>query len=251
MSKNIVYQSDEILDFYSSHRQAWDEFYPSEKWVFERLAGRQKELGDVLDVGCAGGGLGAALCGQFKLKSYMGIDIHQGIIDWAKDHRKLNVPTEFVADDISTVTLDKQFDMVVSLGCADWNIETRNIIQSCWSKVKPGGYFTVSLRLTTDKTINDMAKSYQKINFSGKDDKPELANYVVINHKEAIDLMRGLNPQPGLIGSYGYWGKPSGTAVTPFSKILFTVFYLQKMKTKQNRIDLEINWPDDVPTEGI
>ena len=60
-NENIEYKSKQILEFYSRNRRKWKELNLSERWVFERLAGREKNLGDVLDVGCACGGLGTAL----------------------------------------------------------------------------------------------------------------------------------------------------------------------------------------------
>ena len=41
-------------------------------------------------------------------------------------------------------------------------------------------------------------------------------------------MIKNLQPIPKFIGAYGYWGQPSPTAVTPFKKILFVVFYIQK-----------------------
>lgn len=246
MSQNITYTSGEILQFYSHNRQAWADFYPSEQWVFEHIAGDKYCLGDVFDVGCAGGGLGAALCERFSLKSYTGIDIHRGIIEWAREHRNLHINTEFIAGDISTLTLEREFDLVASLGCADWNIETKKIISDCWKKVKPGGHFVVSLRLTTGRTVNDINESYQHINFSGTDKEPEKANYVVTNYREAMALFQSLEPLPELIGAYGYWGKPSTTAVTPFKKILFGVFYIRKGQQSPADCRSELYFPADV-----
>ena len=95
MEKNIEYTSKELLEFYSRHRQTWNEFYLSERTVFERVAEKQGSFGHILDVGCAGGGLGRALSERFQLRSYTGIDIHEGIIAWAREHRKLPVSSEF------------------------------------------------------------------------------------------------------------------------------------------------------------
>ncbi len=251
MSENIVYQSEEILEFYSANRQSWDEFYPSEKWVFEKIAGEAKSLGTVLDVGCAGGGLGKALCEQYKLKSYTGNDIHYGIINWAKKNQQFPMEADFIAGDIADLSLRQKFDLVVSLGCADWNIKTDHIIQSCWKKVKPGGYFMVSLRLTDREGINDIQQSFQNINFTGDDQDPEVANYVVMNYREAVRMFENLSPQPSRIGAYGYWGAPSQTARTPYEQILFSVFYVQKRVKPVDAIVREFEWPDDISTEEV
>lgn len=246
MNKNIEYKSEEILKFYSSNRIKWDEFYPSERWVFERVSEEKKSLGDVLDVGCACGGLGAALCEKSLVKSYTGVDIHKASIDWAGASRKLKVKSNFIYADIVTSEFGDIFDTVISLGCADWNIETKKIIDACWKNVLPGGYFIVSIRLTTKPGVNDIKRSYQLINFSGSKEKPERANYAVLNFDEALKIFKSLLPRPDLIGVYGYWGKPSKTAVTPFNKLGFSVFYIRKSRgNKTDKLKKEINLPDE------
>jgi SAM-dependent methyltransferase len=228
VNRNIVFKSSEIQAYYSCNRSSWEEIYPSEKWVFTKLAGEQKFLGDVLDVGCACGGLGVALSEQFHLRSYTGVDIHQEAIAWAKRERTLPVPTTFMAGDILELNLERTFDLVTSLGCADWNVESSKIIEACWQRVNVAGHLVVSLRLTSGPGVNDINRSYQAINFSGRETDPELAIYVVFNFSEILRLMQSLKPKPALIGAYGYWGKPSPMAVTPFERLIFAVFYLKK-----------------------
>lgn len=244
-NKNIRYSSDEILKFYSASRQSWDELYPSERRVFEIVGGKKASLGDLFDVGCACGGLGKALSERFKLNSYTGIDIHKPSIDWAKSHCGLKWPATFIAGDIIEHAPKASYDTVVSLGCADWNVETAKIITACWKGVKPGGHLIISLRLTPGTGINDIAKSYQMINFSGRDEKPETANYVVLNYKEATETLKALSPRPELIGAYGYWGKPSSMAVTPFEKIVFSVFYLRRGLSESKDTLMDIDLPKD------
>ena len=240
---NIVYTSKQIADFYGNNRRKWDDFYPSERWVFERIAGEKEGLGDVLDVGCACGGLGLALQDRVPLRSYSGIDINADAIAEARNKSKLLVPSLFIAGDILQADIQGEYDTVVSLSCADWNIETAAIIKACWDRVKTGGYFVISLRLTTGQGVNDIQRSYQQINFSGKDQTPEIANYVVFNFKEALGIMHALTPAPALIGAYGYLGSPSSTAVTPFDAIVFAVFYVKKSANNSAHICAELNFP--------
>ena len=228
MSENITYTSKQICEFYADNRIKLCDFYDSERWVFERIAKETKTMGSVLDVGCACGGLGLALSEKYKLHSYTGIDINRDAISWANANVKIPIQTEFIAGDIVRLELDRQFDTVFSLSCADWNIETTAIINSCWNRVKQGGYFVISLRLTTEDGINDISKSYQYINFSGNDKRPEVANYVVFNFYDALSMFRSITPLPELIGAYCYRGRPSITAVTPYKRLLFTVFYIKK-----------------------
>jgi len=228
VAKNIEYKSREIPLYYSCNRSRWADFYPSERWVFSKLALEQRSLGNVLDVGCACGGLGAALCERFQLSSYTGVDIHREAIAWARLERRLPVPATFLAGDILELNLEDTFDLVVSLSCADWNIEVQRIMNACWARVKAEGHFVISLRLTTGSGVNDIKSSYQYINFSGQERNAEVANYVVFNLPEVLGLMQALQPAPILIGAYGYWGKPAATAVTPFTRLVFAVFYLRK-----------------------
>lgn len=247
MSENIKYASRQISEFYSSHRQSWNELYPSEKWAFEKVAGDEKMLGDVLDAGCACGGLGSALSEKFTLNSYTGIDINEDAIDWANRYRKLSVPARFISGDIIKEELNDQYDTVVSLSCADWNIETARIINTCWKSVKREGYFVITLRLTTAQGINDIKKSYQYINYSEKEKNPEIANYVVFNFKDALKVIKELSPPPELIGAYGYWGRPSPTAVTLFDKLIFAAFYIKKAAEDSTKnIQAEFDLPVEV-----
>jgi SAM-dependent methyltransferase len=246
MSKeNIKYKSKQISDYYSINRQKWDELYPSEKWVFERIS-KEQSLGNILDVGCACGGLGAALCERFNVKSYMGIDINRDAIEWAKKNAILPIPSRFIAGDILDVDLIEKYETVISLSCADWNIETDKIIKRSWKRLEVGGYFIISLRITPMDGINNIQKSYQLINFTGEEKEPEIANYVVFNFKEALLKMKKL--QPEFIGAYGYWGKPSLTACTPFDKLVFAVFYVKKGRNIQDGeyIQTEFNLPVDI-----
>lgn len=153
--RNIEYKTAEIPLYFSANRQRWDDFYLSEKWVLSRLAQERATFGDVLDVGCACGGLGAALNEKFTIDSYTGIDISGLAIDWARRHLNLPVTVNFIAGDFLKIDLaGKKYDTVFSLSCADWNIETDPIINAAWERVKPNGYFVISLRLTNRASIN-------------------------------------------------------------------------------------------------
>lgn len=247
MGNNIVYKTKQIKDFYSHHRKNWDEFYPSERWVFEKVFSDKPSAGDILDVGCACGGLGLALSERFSLNSYTGVDINEEAIEWAKKGLGLSFPATFISGDIVGMKLDASYDTVISLGCADWNIESSKIISSCWEKVREGGSLVISLRLTDKEGVSDIKKSYQHINFNAEEKNPEKANYVVFNSREALALLKNLSPKPELIGAYGYWGKPSATAVTCYDRIAFSVFYIKKAKEGfvfDTR--LEMNLPEDV-----
>lgn len=234
---NIRYQSSEIGEFYSQHRSAWKEFYPSERFVFERVATEAGQIGRVLDVGGAAGGLGRALAERFGLAAYTCVDINTHAIAAGKARqREIQAPTEFLCDDIVSrpaALHGRTFDLVTCLSCADWNLQPEQTIGTCWDFVAPGGRMVLSLRLTDGDSVNDMTKSYQFIKFGSAPltGSEEQANYVVLNARKTLGLCSGLQPHPARLLAYGYWGKPSAFARTPFQRIAFTVLALTKGET--------------------
>lgn len=228
--KNLCYASDGIVNYFTDHRNKWDDFYSSERSAFMELADASGRLGTILDVGCALGGLGFALSEKFTVERYIGVDINAQAIAQCNCNASLYpMPVQFLCGDIVTATVgeDEFFDIVFSMSCADWNIDTLGIMQTCWNKVKPGGRFVMSIRLTSKDGINDMGKSYQPI-CSDEKSVCEYANYVVFNWKEFLTILASFEPCPSVIKSFGYFGKPSATAVTPYDELVFAVFIVRK-----------------------
>ena len=234
-TENIRFRSDTIVERFDGYRDKWDDFYPSERWALQRLADqRQGQLGQVLDVGCAAGGLGIALTSRFIVDSYTGIDINSQAIALARQNpERFRAPATFFSEDVLLVDgLGKgAFDVVTSLSCADWNIATTRITNRCWEHVAPGGCFVMSVRLTNKEGINDLAESYQPIAWDNNGAVLESANYVVFNWQAYLALCGALKPIPSKVSGYGYWGKPAGDAVTPYQRLVFAVFLIQKPET--------------------
>ncbi len=228
---NVIYTTDQIARFYSLNRVHWTDLYPSEQWIFEHVAGGTGKYGKVLDVGCAAGGLGLALRERFLVESYAGVDINAPGIEAARSRqREFRIPVQFHCADILHMgpIAEEPFDAVVNLSCADWNVETKAIVNECWRRVAPQGRFIISLRLTDGPGINDCERSYQNICFDGDPQDCERANYVVFNVNEALRMFAELEPRPSFVLGYGYWGPPSKTAVTPYQRLAFCVFAITK-----------------------
>jgi SAM-dependent methyltransferase len=253
--ENLRYSTEEILHYFSQHRRCWKDFYPSERWIFERLAGPSQQMGRVLDVGCATGGLGRALSERFAIREYVGVDINRQAIEAAQKDQTYPVASRrFIQGDILEVKdlVDKGFDAVFSLSCADWNVRTYDIMQTCWQYVKEGGHFVLTLRLTPEASLTDFAKSFQYI-FAG-DRLPdnikdmEKAAYVVLNVREVFRFLAHLKPRALKVTAYGYWGKPSATAVTAFDRLVFTALSIRKGEKTGHEEDLgcELHLPLDL-----
>jgi SAM-dependent methyltransferase len=252
MPANIAYVSPAIAAYFGSNRRRWDQFYPSERWIIDRVAERRRggSFGHVLDVGSACGGLGAALAERHRLEDYTGIDINIQAIEAAAHVSDIPVPHCFVRGDISAdAELPRaDYDTVFSLGCADWNLDPLGIIAAAWRRVAPGGNLIISLRLSEKAGVRTMDRSFQYIHFGDPDGlahDAERAAYVVLNVSEALAILGAL--QPSRVMGYGYWAKPSATARTPFDRLAFTVFAVEKnMAASDAPPILELHLPWDI-----
>lgn len=224
MNRNIAYQTDQLVRYFSHNRITWAQFYESERVVIDEL-----ELGaqqSVLDIGCGCGGLGLTLRERYGVRHYTGVDINSLVTDAAA---KLNSEAEILCGDI--LQLDRaalrgrMFDTVFSLSCVDWNVEFVEMLAAAWSHVRAGGHLVATFRVTDQEGCADMAHSYQYINFAGER-VGELAAYVVVNARELLRKLLAFGPAS--ISAYGYWGKPSTTAVTPYERLCFGAFALRR-----------------------
>lgn len=248
---NIVYKSAGISRLFDGYRDKWDDFYLSEAWAFDKIGSIKKTFGRVLDVGCGMGGLGLAISSRYPLKEYHGVDINAQVIAQARTKQsRFNVPVTLQCCDVLKARgLHKgSYDTVFSLSCADWNIETKAIIDRCWQYVKPGGFFVISLRLSPGSGINNIKKSYQPIDWDDNGKPTEIANYVVFNAREFFRMVKAFKPRPSHVYGYGYWGPPSKTAVTPYKKLVFGVVIVQKtdIDDKKGGIAAQLDFPLDL-----
>lgn len=235
--KNIKYNTDTLSNTYSSTRVSWDQFYDSEKVILKKTFISKDD--SILDLGCGCGGLSFALKDKFNNQNYTGIDINQPSIIKAKT---INSFGDFYCGDILDNKFDHfigKFDKVISFSCIDWNIEFFKMFQRSWDFVKPGGVFIVSLRLTKEKTLIDIEKSFQEIDPNFK------AQYVVINFEEILSVIKSLDPSK--IIAYGYWKNViksyGNTTITPYNKLCFSVFSIQKKINKDESIIIDLDLP--------
>jgi hypothetical protein len=117
------------------------------------------------------------------------------------------------------------------------------MVAAAWRYVKPGGHFVSSYRLTPGQGVNDIRRSWQHINFDGKQEG-EKAPYVVLNAADLLAMLKALNP--AAIRGFGYFGKPSASAVTPFEEVAFCVLAAQKRVAGNEPTSLALDLPPEV-----
>ena len=242
--KNIVYQTEELARYFNKNRIQWSQFYDSEKEIIIELPLDKSTT--VLDIGCGCGGLGLSLKDKFNVEIYTGVAINSQNTETAK---KMNSKAVVYCGDIldisNTDLKSKQFNIVFSLSCFDWNVRFLDMLKTAWNHVLPGGYLVATFRLTVEKGCNDFNLSYQYINYDGVLEG-EKAAYVVLNGNELIDQLKDLNPSE--INAFGYYGTPPGTAITPYKQLCFAAFSIQKRKDGDTTSDvsLKLKLPEDI-----
>ncbi|NQT49991.1 aminotransferase class I/II-fold pyridoxal phosphate-dependent enzyme [Candidatus Kuenenbacteria bacterium] len=251
--KEHPYDVPALDNYYSHNRNSWDTMYETERQLFEKLnIENNGQLGKILDVGCACGGLAMALSEKFQIQEYLGIDIGAPMIALAPSLcAGLHFDHSFICDNIlDTCNLTKEsFDLVTSLSCADWHTQTKEIIDTCWGYVKPGGYLVISLRLTTEPGSHTLDKSYQYVWFDETKPIPKdtpITNYVVFNVKELFELFENHLPNAKEILDNGTFHAPSFSSRTPYNELYFSVFAIRKSLT-ENEITIyeSKNWQEE------
>ena len=239
--KNIVYKSSSLVEYFASNRIKWEQFYESERKLLGALQLNSDQ--QVLDIGCGCGGLGLVLKEKFGINNYTGVEINALS---AKAGQEMNPDANIICGDILKLKVlnDNLYGLVFSLSCVDWNVQFLDMLVAAWEHVKPGGYLIATFRLTDTEGCNDINKSYQYINYNEKKEG-ELAAYVVLNANNLLQQLKAFNPSE--INAYGYWGKPSVTAVTPYEKLCFSAFSIRKrFSDEKNDIQLDLKIPDDI-----
>lgn len=243
--------NSEIKKYFSTNRISWDQFYPSERIVIEKIW--PQRLQDVLDIGCGCAGLYTAIEEKFGPGSvnYTGIELDSDASKYAA--KRLIGKAKIINTDFETYEhqSSERYNIVFSLSCFDWNTNLGAdalqsfyaMFQKSWNMVADGGYLVISLRLDAEMTVMDIDKSYQYINYSGKREG-DIANYSVISVHDCYSLFRQQNVC-SIIG-FGYYGVPSVTAVTPFENICFSVFALKKQVGYNDAPNLEIDFPLEI-----
>ena len=242
MNRNIAYQTEQLVRYFSRNRVTWPQFYESERVIIDGLSLDARR--SVLDIGCGCGGLGLALNERHGVVSYTGVEINPLAAGAA---RGMNPRAEILCGDILQLNRaelrGRRFDVVFSLSCVDWNVQFADMLAAAWSHVVTGGYLVATFRLTDKRGCVDMTQSYQYINCDGVCEG-ERAAYVVLNARDLMKTIVGFDPAE--INAYGYWGTPSITAITPYQRLCFCAFSIRKRNEDGDALRLQLKLPAEI-----
>jgi 2-polyprenyl-3-methyl-5-hydroxy-6-metoxy-1,4-benzoquinol methylase len=222
MDDNSAYgKNKDSIVYWERNRNRVDDLYPSEKYFF--LPVIKKSL-SVLDVGCAAGGFTDIVYGINPSTSYTGIDVSDNLI---KSAIKRHPEASFCSYDGVTFP-DKLglYDLVYSFGVLHHVDDWHGIVQQMLSFSKKHVLF--DLRLTSDTTINDITKSYQKICFNGEWDGKTIISYNINNIGEVIQKLMSITDKEDRIDIFGYLSPPTKLAVTTQETVTMASIYIEK-----------------------
>ena len=245
---NVVYKTKRLVSYFSTHRCRWEQFYPSERKVIEHVA--PQASWKVLDMGCACGGLGAALKERFSITAYTGVEINE---DCARAAIDVCPTGRVIHGDFLQAgeALPADFDLAFSLSCADWNVRTDELMRALFRHVKPGGWLVFSFRLSNEPSATGVWSAQQTITYGveGEDSQQtELAPYKVYTLGATMALLKSMGPMDKIYG-YGYWGDtPASVTGLPLKRIHYAVFAVWKATTPEAepKVTLEFS-PDFQP----
>lgn len=196
MKENKPFETSYFLDYYKNYRNNKEDLFDSEKYFFEKLNFHKK---NILDVGCAKGGLYNMISTLESEFEYTGIDFSAKMIDAAK---KLNQGANFLLKDAKkTEFKNNSFDIVIALGVFVHEKDWGTLLKELYRITKKQLFFDI--RLTSYKTVNDLKKSYV---LDGSNIKYP---YVIVNKDDFYSKLKSLKLSSKKINEYGYNGKPN------------------------------------------
>lgn len=218
-----AWANPDAVEFFSVHRSDARELYPSEKkFLIEVL----KPGMTVLDVGCATGGMYAALRDLIGDIHYTGVDVSAPMIRRARE-RFPQAQFEFV-DGKKLPFPDASFDVVISFGVLHMILNWRELLAECFRLTKKS--FLFDLRLVEGESVEDRSRSWQWIAPDSQEQSDNRVPYVVLNAKEAVEMCVSLEPSISL-RAYGYLHPIAQTARGPYSEVCMTSFCMERSRS--------------------
>ena len=229
------FETDYFVNWYDNYRCSLDDLFPSETHYLKEFCYSAENL---LDVGCAVGGMSKIILELNQKIHYEGVDISEKMIDQAKKNYP-NIPF-YVVDGIELPYSDEHFDSVLSFGTLVHEQKWKDLLTELWRVTS--NQLILDVRLTSEQpTLSNIKRSFVV------DGSNMPYPYVVINSSEFFmfiqDELNGIKS----INAYGYWGRANEFTTMPddYSQICMVGLILKK---KPGNIEnkLSFNLPFEV-----
>ena len=211
------------INYFKLNRKNINHLYKGEKKILSKVI---FEGCSILDIGCAEGGFIKIIKSFVKNFDYTGVDVNQKMISLAK---KKNPKYKFFKkDDFYKKFKYKKFDIVLILGLLHLNKEWKKVLlkDSKFSKK----FLIFDLRETNQRGIENIKKSYFKMNFNSDEKKYREIHipYNVLNSKKVKLFLENRLASFKKKISIKYKGKPSTNAKTSHKVVTFSNYCLLK-----------------------
>lgn len=215
---------ESILSFFEKNRLTKNDIYPSE-WFF--LDKKIVNGINILDIGCAKGGMANILSECVQDFSYVGVDINAHMIESAKKKYPQHLFYQINEDDYSILG-DTQYDLVICLGILHLHESWRHTIKVAWQHTQ--GSLILDLRETYHASIENKALAYFKMDFTNTNSiTPNyFLPYNIINSTESLRTIHEICSDASKISYYGYTQAVSELAVSPIKKLMATVYCIER-----------------------
>ena len=203
--------TEELVEFFTTHRTKPEDLYPSEKRFLPDLA---RASATVLDVGCAAGGFAGVWRSYNPAIEYTGVDRSPELLEAA---RKLHPDTTFLVGDAADgVPLPAATaDVVAALGWLHWEPRYASALAELWRLAGRSLFFDVRLHAGDEDIV-------------GTQDLPGggTTPYICASWPHFDALLRSLGPSA--IRAYGYDGPPAATVHGMPQQLCLAAFVLER-----------------------
>lgn len=193
------WNTDSMLEKYSRIK-SWDERFVSELYFLNKIV---KLRMDILDIGCAAGGLYHGLKEKFGDINYVGIDVAANMIEKAKSLVSKEDKAEFItaqAPFTDDILGGRKFDVAIATGVFQHEPKSEELLDFMINNVKEGGYILFDLKLFHSyPTLKDINRAYCH-------PLPDTIYYIVFNMKDLLDLIASRQDKlDEKVEMYGYF----------------------------------------------
>jgi len=157
-SRRGSYESKRVME--KNYRWLVERYFGSEEKKRAFMAGMSGK--NVLDAGCGSGFTASLLFGETINKmTYLGVDISDAIVDAASRFKQLGFRGEFLKDDISTMALNRQFDVIYSDGVLHHASRPREAFENLVTHLAPAGmimFYVYNKKAVVREFTDDMIR---------------------------------------------------------------------------------------------